>query len=194
MSGSSQFKTIATAGGANVITQAQYEAMTALLADGFSSGIAESNVLNKVWRQSSFVTAAVAQLMANITGQAIQDDGNETNFINQLIATINGIDPGSFLGVSGYQKLPGGFILQWGNSTISSNAQTVTFPIAFSTACYGVAVSESAANVGSWGSNAPTIHAVGVRSTVNYEGWALVWSGSAWVIGSISQFYFAIGK
>jgi hypothetical protein len=38
----------------------------------------------------------------------------------------------------GYQKFPGGFILQWGQF---STATTVTFPIAFPTACAHVSVS-----------------------------------------------------
>ena len=35
----------------------------------------------------------------------------------------------------GYQKFPGGLILQWG---LSTEGAAVTFPVAFPTACYGV--------------------------------------------------------
>jgi len=48
------------------------------------------------------------------------------------------------LATGGYQKLPGGLILQWGSVTLSSastgtaNESTVTFPIAFPTSVYGV--------------------------------------------------------
>lgn len=40
------------------------------------------------------------------------------------------------LGANGYQKLPGGLILQWGNTAVASmDAYTISFPIAFPTAC-----------------------------------------------------------
>lgn len=35
------------------------------------------------------------------------------------------------LGTSGYQKLPGGVIIQWGRLTLTTNGQTFTLPIAF---------------------------------------------------------------
>jgi len=42
---------------------------------------------------------------------------------------------------SGYQKLPGGLIIQWGTteaaSAASGTATTITFPLAFATACLG---------------------------------------------------------
>jgi len=41
------------------------------------------------------------------------------------------------LSASGYQKLPGGMILQWGKVTVNFGTDvTVTFPAAFPTACY----------------------------------------------------------
>ena len=36
---------------------------------------------------------------------------------------------------SGYQKLPGRLIIQWGQATTASGVATVTFPVAFPTAC-----------------------------------------------------------
>jgi len=48
------------------------------------------------------------------------------------------------LASSGYQKLPGGLILQWGSTTLTAASSgtadelTVTFPIAFPTSVYGV--------------------------------------------------------
>lgn len=48
---------------------------------------------------------------------------------------------GKSLGTSGYQKLPGGLILQWGiASNPGSGSAQVTFPIAFPTACVNVQV------------------------------------------------------
>jgi hypothetical protein len=42
------------------------------------------------------------------------------------------------LGNSGYQKLPGGLILQWGRGTTASGTASVTFPVAFPSACFAV--------------------------------------------------------
>lgn len=47
---------------------------------------------------------------------------------------------GRSLNSNGYQKLPGGLIIQWGNATISGTTTVVSFSTAFSVACYSVVV------------------------------------------------------
>jgi hypothetical protein len=42
------------------------------------------------------------------------------------------------LAASGYQKLPGGLILQWGKVTFSGGLASATFPIAFPAAIWGL--------------------------------------------------------
>lgn len=45
---------------------------------------------------------------------------------------------------NGYQKFPGGFMIQWGQFTSSSDSnQTFNFPTAFSTACVQVIISRT---------------------------------------------------
>ena len=44
------------------------------------------------------------------------------------------------LNANGYQKFPGGLIVQWGYQAISATTTTITFPTAFSSACYCVNV------------------------------------------------------
>lgn len=82
----------AGAGGANVLTQVEYAALTSVLAGGYSSGILDSNLLNKTLRQSSFMSAGLAAFMVN-QGISVPDDGNLSALalniataINQLIA------------------------------------------------------------------------------------------------------------
>ena len=70
-----EFLPFGTGPGANVITQVQYEQLARRLL-GFSSGIALSAELNKAWRQSSVLTHALGQVMADRTGQDIRDDGD----------------------------------------------------------------------------------------------------------------------
>lgn len=38
---------------------------------------------------------------------------------------------GNSLATTGYQKLPGGLIIQWGFTSTGSTGNTVTFPVAF---------------------------------------------------------------
>lgn len=60
--------------GSNVLTQAAYSALAARTA-GFSSGLAKSAELNKVWRQSSIMSAVLGQFIANRSGGDAVDDG-----------------------------------------------------------------------------------------------------------------------
>ncbi|WP_244137890.1 hypothetical protein [Burkholderia stabilis] len=81
------FKAFAAAAGANVMTQADYEALAALLT-GFVSGTAQSAQLNKVWRQSSIMAAVLAQFLVDITGQDAIDDGTTTTLLTNLKAAV----------------------------------------------------------------------------------------------------------
>ncbi|AJK46305.1 hypothetical protein BGL_1c17960 [Burkholderia plantarii] len=69
------FKAFATGDGANVLSQQDYEALT-VRSSGFQSGIAKSAQLNKVWRQSSIMSAVLAQFIVNQTGRDAIDDGS----------------------------------------------------------------------------------------------------------------------
>ena len=99
MPGSNQFKAIATGGGANALTPTAYAALATLLANGYQSGTASSAQINTTLRQATFVAAAVAQLMADVTGLAINDDGVIANFESQLATAMGmvgyGVDTGA---------------------------------------------------------------------------------------------------
>jgi hypothetical protein len=86
------------------------------------------------------------------------------------------------LGNSGYQKLPGGLILQWGRGTTGNGSASVTFPLAFPNACF--------AAVPSWniGSN-QSIYAI-EASTPTTTGFA-VYSSAGYVF---DFFWFALGN
>ncbi|MDP0858907.1 phage tail protein, partial [Klebsiella pneumoniae] len=55
-------KAFAAAGGANVLTQAEYLALAAL-STGFTSGKASAKEVNKALRQATLVAAALAQFI-----------------------------------------------------------------------------------------------------------------------------------
>lgn len=61
-------------------------------------------------------------------------------------STIN-LDFTSLKSANGYQKLPGGIIIQWGeNTSTSTTAVNMSFPISFPTACWQVVVSQGIQN------------------------------------------------
>ncbi|GMG90649.1 hypothetical protein Cmtc_18690 [Cupriavidus sp. TKC] len=84
--------------GANVITQVTYSGLAARTA-GFSSGVAQSNQLNKVWRQSSIMSAVLAQFISDISGQDCVDDGTTTTLLANLKAAVSAQAP-SIVGAS----------------------------------------------------------------------------------------------
>lgn len=80
------FLPFATGGSANVETQAAWVADTVVV-NGFQSGITLSIQMNKALRQGTFGVAALANYMAQITGQAILDNASIPNFLVQLWLT-----------------------------------------------------------------------------------------------------------
>ena len=172
---SNDFLTFAAGGAANVESQVAYAADSHLL-NGLVSGIVPSNLLNKTLRQSSIISAMVAQFIADKSGANSVDDGTTATLENNLTLALNaladiryaklaGLSTQSFsvanattsnqavaLGqftqsivANGYQKLPSGLIIQWGAIPTVNAGVTVTFPIAFPTACFSVADSSNTA-------------------------------------------------
>ncbi|WP_250512709.1 hypothetical protein [Caballeronia sp. INDeC2] len=81
------FLPFATGGSANVLTQAQWAAL-ASVSTGFQSGLADSKSVNKALRQSSIMSAVVAQFIVNQTGQNATDDGTTATLIANLLAAV----------------------------------------------------------------------------------------------------------
>ncbi|HEN3358547.1 tail fiber protein [Yersinia enterocolitica] len=71
----------------NVMTQAEYEALAAR-SGGFSSGVAKSEQLNKVWRQSSFIASVLADFIATQSGDDVLDNGNTATLLASLELAI----------------------------------------------------------------------------------------------------------
>ena len=84
------FLPFAGAVGANVVTQAEWEGLTALLEDGFIAGTARSNQANKLFRQVSIMMAMIASFIVDETGDDVIDDGVagiaaiQTSFTNAI--------------------------------------------------------------------------------------------------------------
>ncbi|WP_250538828.1 MULTISPECIES: phage tail protein [unclassified Caballeronia] len=86
------FLPFAVGGSANVLSQSAYAALSAI-ANGYSSGVAQSAALNKTWRQSSIMAAVLAQFIADRTGVNSVDDGTTATLLANLkasTAAVNG--------------------------------------------------------------------------------------------------------
>src|SRR5262252_2674387 len=78
---------VATGGGANVDTQVNF-AGSGYQTQGFTAGIAQSKQANKVWRQATMVSAAIANFIANTLNINVLDDGNIATLISNLTKAI----------------------------------------------------------------------------------------------------------
>lgn len=155
------FKAFATAAGANVTAQSDYESLTAL-ATGFQSGKASSAQINKALRQSSFVAAALGQYISDKSNQDVLDNGDiggfnakmalafASQFLSRSSPFADIKADGSVstalanLGVSVQQTGSGPLILQVGKfiiqagiasgTTTSEGNISASFPVTFPTA------------------------------------------------------------
>jgi hypothetical protein len=103
---------------------------------------------------STQVLAALQILFAAAAGSATQKFN-----VAAATAAANAVNLGQFtgsIGTSGWQPLPGGLILQWGNFTASASAGAatpVTFPTPFESNSYAIhltATNATTAIVGAW--------------------------------------------
>jgi hypothetical protein len=85
--GINQILTFALGSTPNVISQVTYAGLVAR-DTGFEAGIAESAVLNKVWRQSSFMSAVLATFIAE-QGNDVLDNGNVAALVLKLKSSIS---------------------------------------------------------------------------------------------------------
>lgn len=80
----------ATAGGADVVSQATYAASSST-ATGFVNGIAFPNMVNKVWRQASFIASGIANALVNLDIN-VPDDGVLATLVTNLNRAIGGLN------------------------------------------------------------------------------------------------------
>jgi microcystin-dependent protein len=116
MTVTNDFLSIATSGGANVLSQVDYAAMTTFLDDGFSSGLVPSNQFNKVIRQSSVVSKMIGDFIVS-QGLDALDDGNSSvlleNFSDAITALIAGAvtgEPTGKVSLFGGSSAPTGYL------------------------------------------------------------------------------------
>lgn len=82
-----EFLPFGTAEGANVLSNQEYEALAARH-NGFTSGVAKSKELNKVWRQASLIASAVAQFIVDTDQTDLLDNGNVLTIKSRLVSAM----------------------------------------------------------------------------------------------------------
>lgn len=145
------FKAFALDPNANVMSQADWEALPALLS-GFTAGKASSAQVNKALRQATTIGALVGQFIANSGADALDNadvNGLVTKFTNAFTTNLslgtaskrnvgtgaNQIpDMNSFTSGDTWFKLPSGHIVQAFSNVLYStdvNGTLTNYPIAF---------------------------------------------------------------
>lgn len=141
-----EFLPFGTAANANVLPNADYQALPARSA-GFNAGVAKSEELNTVWRQASVIASVVAQFIVNKSGMDALDNGDTGGLLDNLELAFSqqAKDALSFtqsLSDNGYQELPSGLIIQWGSGIADSDGKKrVVYDKPFLTKVYQVIVS-----------------------------------------------------
>ncbi|EMB3082277.1 tail fiber protein [Providencia rettgeri] len=82
-----EFLPFGIAEGANVLSNQEYERLAARF-NGFASGVAKSQELNTVWRQSSVISSSLAQFIVDSDNKDLLDNGDIAGIKNRLVAAI----------------------------------------------------------------------------------------------------------
>lgn len=199
------FKAFALDPNANVMSQADWEALPALLS-GFTAGKASSAQVNKALRQATTIGALVGQFIANSGADALDNadvNGLVTKFTNALTTNLslgtaskrnvgtgaNQIpDMNSFPSGNSWFQLPSGHIVQiFSMSVLGSdvNGTSGNYPIAFPTAMMSVSAIWGDGTV----ANGPTYKVMG--NATNRTTLTLKVSASS---GSYGTMIIAVGR
>lgn len=83
-------------------------------------------------------------LIKNANGKTVTLQNPDTNLADVVVDTSKIVGLANFIGTNqslvgnGYQKLPGGLIIQWGTNPGGGNDRDIYYPIAFPNAVLGV--------------------------------------------------------
>lgn len=125
-------------------------------------------------------TSALQAVAPSTSGNVLASNG--TTWASSALSSLSAFDRS--LAASGYQKLPGGLIMQWGisSSVGQDGTTTVTYPIAFPTAVGSVQITGNSGIVVS-GQGIQSVSSVGTSSFVINNG----------ADGIMPFYWFAIG-
>lgn len=116
---------------------------------------------------------------------------NIGNVLTELSQTAKITQFDSSLGSNGYQKLPNGMIMQWGNTATVAGSITVTLPITFPVANLMAMASESGA--AGWNSSVLSVYGTHTKTVSNFGIKNLSWNGSSFSASAGAVCWIAIG-
>lgn len=128
-------------------TEGLYLAKAQNLADLTNTATARTNLSVYSQAQTYTKTEVDAKTTVASTAQA-QAWVSNTTLITPLRLAEAFKGGNQSLGTSGYQKLPGGLIIQWGSATTTAGQGTWDYPIAFPNAVFRVFASQDAVQFG----------------------------------------------
>jgi hypothetical protein len=160
----------------NLLTQAEYVA-DAQRPLGNQPGLARSKLINKVLRQVSLLAAAIGKFTADRQATNVTDGLAVNDLAGAFVAALRAENATTFsesgkqqLTNTGYQKFPGGLIVQWGFFIgVTGYFEQVNYPVPFTTAVFQVLANEGNAEgwgvPGAGGEPVPTIHGITIPAT-----------------------------
>ncbi|KGM26160.1 MULTISPECIES: hypothetical protein [Photorhabdus] len=153
MSAKNDFKAFAISNNANVLSQQGYEVYPELLIGFPDNQYIPNHVLNKILRQTSTISSAIADFIATESGTDVLDDGNVPKItsrfksvLEQKIAKCCNLNVNTANKVvNGWWKCGDtGIIIQWGQANGSMNINDYrNFPIPFPNACFQIVATYS---------------------------------------------------
>ncbi|PQQ27692.1 gp53-like domain-containing protein [Photorhabdus hindustanensis] len=156
MSAKNDFKAFAISNSANVLSQQGYEVYPELLIGFPDNQYIPNHVLNKILRQTSTISSAIADFIATESGTDVVDDGNVTKItaqfksvLEQKIARCCNLNVNTANKVvNGWWKCGDtGIIIQWGLASGSVNVNDYrNFPIQFPNTCFQIVATYSSFN------------------------------------------------
>lgn len=160
------------------LTQTEINAKAAQVAAQAVDGGYSQNYIN-----SNFIGVNNAQDITEvktfIASPIVPTPVTDTQAVNKQYADLK-VALASFTGTNqsltggGYQKLPGGLIIQWGANVFASTGSTVVFPVAFPNTCMHVLMSDN-------DSAAITTFASGDKTATQFTGYGNVTAGATWL-------------
>ncbi|MCA6221906.1 gp53-like domain-containing protein [Photorhabdus antumapuensis] len=148
MSAKNDFKAFAISSNANVPSQQSYETYPNLLVGFLDNQYIPNHILNKILRQASTISSAVADFIATESGTDVLDDGNVTKITAQFKSVLEQkIAKCCNLNVNTANKVVNGWwkcgdtgiIIQWGQASGAMNINDYrNFTIPFPNACFQI--------------------------------------------------------
>ena len=104
------------------------------------------SAFNNIKQTGTESSSGVFEVCTTAESQA-QSDNTRVITAARLASALQGSNQA--LGSTGYQRLPGGIIIQWGNLSVVGGGQVITFALAYPAVCYSVVATAGGNNAAS---------------------------------------------